>query len=317
MDRRNHQAEIFVVGPVFLDLIYYGLPGMPELGKEFYCEEFSLSPGGISITAIGLARLHQPVQIVSSLACDFFGTPILKMLQKEGVLLDMLQIEEDASTNSTLVLSYQKDRALVTKMGSQLKEGQLLEKLVRGHCLSNYSLLHVMLSGDLQIHRQLKEIRNNYPDILISLVASWDGVEVYKEKRQLFSQILQYSDLIFCNDMEAQHLFGGTDRESWFQRLKSFQIRPVITLGQEGAMSIDESQEIISLSPLNVQFLDSTGAGDSFTAGFLAAYFQGHSIERALKIGNICGALSTEGLGGTYSFPRKEQVEKLLGERYQ
>ena len=45
--------------------------------------------------------------------------------------------------------------------------------------------------------------------------------------------------------------------------------------------------------------VDSTGAGDSFDAGFLAAWLDGGSIERALALANACGALSTRAIGGT------------------
>jgi sugar/nucleoside kinase (ribokinase family) len=48
---------------------------------------------------------------------------------------------------------------------------------------------------------------------------------------------------------------------------------------------------------------DGTGAGDSFDAGFLAAFLGGESLQRCLQVGNACGALSTLGVGGTATQP--------------
>ena len=52
-----------------------------------------------------------------------------------------------------------------------------------------------------------------------------------------------------------------------------------------------------------VEVVDTTGAGDSFDAGFLAAWLAGEPLERALALGNACGALSTRALGGVTAQP--------------
>jgi sugar/nucleoside kinase (ribokinase family) len=68
----------------------------------------------------------------------------------------------------------------------------------------------------------------------------------------------------------------------------------------------------ISQAPLPVTPVDTTGAGDSFNAGFLHAWLAGAPLEQALALGAACGALSTLGLGGTGGQPTLEQAEAFL-----
>jgi ribokinase len=60
-----------------------------------------------------------------------------------------------------------------------------------------------------------------------------------------------------------------------------------------------------------VDVVDATGAGDSFDAGFLAAWLDSASLSDALKLGCACGALSTRALGGTAAQPSRSEAEAL------
>ncbi|MEG0318294.1 MAG: carbohydrate kinase family protein, partial [Niameybacter sp.] len=61
-----------------------------------------------------------------------------------------------------------------------------------------------------------------------------------------------------------------------------------------------------------VQAVDTTGAGDSFNAGFVYGFLKGKSIEECLKYGNGCGALSVTQLGGNTGFPVEEVLMTFI-----
>jgi len=75
-----------------------------------------------------------------------------------------------------------------------------------------------------------------------------------------------------------------------------------LKLGGKGAALLWRRRQFLT-DPVPVETVDTTGAGDSFNAGFIFAWLRGYSARRCLRIANICGALSTRALGGIAAFP--------------
>ena len=68
-------------------------------------------------------------------------------------------------------------------------------------------------------------------------------------------------------------------------------------MGAEGALALS-GKNIVRMSAIEVNVVDTTGAGDSFDSGFLYGYLAGWELKRCLKLGVICGSLSTRAVGG-------------------
>lgn len=161
------------------------------------------------ITSIGLARLGLSVVILSTIGGDLFGSLMTQSLKNEGIDIEYLETIEDAPSSTTLALSYAGDRAFVTHRGAEKRESLLLESLLHSGLLKKNSFLHIVLGHDPGFVRQLKIVREEYPVVYISLVVSWEGVELYREECRDFQEILTYIDFLFCNKMEVMILFGG------------------------------------------------------------------------------------------------------------
>jgi sugar/nucleoside kinase (ribokinase family) len=76
----------------------------------------------------------------------------------------------------------------------------------------------------------------------------------------------------------------------------------VVKTAGQGAVAAQAGQTV-AVAGIPTQVVDSTGAGDSFDAGFLAGFLGGQPLRRCLEIGNACGALSTRGIGGASTQP--------------
>ncbi|MDX2039908.1 MAG: PfkB family carbohydrate kinase [Acidobacteriota bacterium] len=72
--------------------------------------------------------------------------------------------------------------------------------------------------------------------------------------------------------------------------------------------------QIIHCLPHTVSPIDTTGADDSFDAGFLNGWLDNQPPLGCLRLGNLCGALSTTGLGGVATFPTRQRAEELLAQ---
>ena len=103
--------DLVVATPVFLDLTFVGLDGLPVLGEELFAADLMQTPGGGAITAIGAARLGLSTAIAAPLGRDAAGDIVRAALAAEGVEL----VERSAArTPTTVVFPVSGDRAMVT-----------------------------------------------------------------------------------------------------------------------------------------------------------------------------------------------------------
>jgi sugar/nucleoside kinase (ribokinase family) len=108
-------------------------------------------------------------------------------------------------------------------------------------------------------------------------------IERFKES--FLSLINEEADIIFANEEEIKSLLGTSDLDESINIIKDRNKIFAITLGENGAMIIN-NEEVIKIEPQKIDNLvDTTGAGDLFAAGFLLKYIQGQPLEECGKEG--------------------------------
>ena len=138
-----------------------------------------------------------------------------------------------------------------------------------------------------------------------SLDTSWDTED---EWMKVLEPCLQHVDMLFMNEDEAAQIAGQQTVEAMARTaIGRGTGTVVIKKGRDGCRIYTESQDI-ACPAYDVQALDTTGAGDCFVAGFLAAWLEGAPPERAGLIANATGALSVQHVGAVEGLlPRSEQ----------
>jgi sugar/nucleoside kinase (ribokinase family) len=102
------------------------------------------------------------------------------------------------------------------------------------------------------------------------------------------------------------------DLETALRRLSRRGPLVIVKCGPDGARALQKGK-VLHVPGLPVQVKDTTGAGDSFDAGFIFAHlFQAASLRRSLCFANVCGALCITGIGGTAAQPTLEQAQAFL-----
>ncbi len=86
----------------------------------------------------------------------------------------------------------------------------------------------------------------------------------------------------------------------------------VLKLGSKGAMIVGRGGEIRSVRPFRVKVVDTTAAGDAFTAGLAVGHAEGLELPDAARLANAAGAVCCAGFGAQPSLPSRQDVEKLL-----
>ncbi len=149
-----------------------------------------------------------------------------------------------------------------------------------------------------------------------SLDCSWDP---RGEWRDGIDEVLTETDVFFANAREATSITGSADPRDAAHELVRLASRRrsgrprtvVVKLGEQGALAV-RSSEMVEVPALRVEPLDTTGAGDSFDAGFVYGLLQGWSLEESLRLATVCGSLSITRVGGTEAQPTPEEAIAAL-----
>jgi sugar/nucleoside kinase (ribokinase family) len=123
--------------------------------------------------------------------------------------------------------------------------------------------------------------------------------------------ILGETDLFFPNEVELFAISREKEVAAALARLDNGRTRIVAKLGADGCMTLEDGRPL-AVPAFPVQPVDTTGAGDSFDAGFLYAWLGGLPIRECLRWGAACGSLSTRALGGTGHQADRGEVERLV-----
>lgn len=305
-------GRILVIGELNVDLVASGLLSEPKLGQEILASGFRVTLGSASaIFACGMARLGHPVTFYSKVGPDDFGRFCLKALEQAGISTARVIQSPGSTTGVTIVLSTAYDRALVTCLGAiaDFRYEEVSPVAFAGHQhlhLTSYFLQHGLRSAFITMMQQARQ-----SGLTVSFDPNSDPAQAWgPEIWSVFAE----ADVVFLNEMEALQVTRQTDLRSALDVLGRRAACTVIKQGKRGATAIRGS-ELVHIDGFAVQAVDTTGAGDSFAAGFVHAMLLGKDLERCLLIGNAAGALSTLEPGGTGGQPDQAALARFCAEK--
>lgn len=301
--------KILIAGELNVDLVLQNYRAFPTLGKEVLVEDSSLTLGSASaICAAGLARLGNQVAFLSRLGFDMFGDVCLDEMSKLGVDCSLITRDPGLKTGITVSISGAQDRALVTYLGSI---AALQAEDVTESALQSCQHLHIS-SFFLQqnLRPQMKSVFSTARrhGLSTSLDPGFDPSEEWgRDLRDVLTEV----DIFLPNEVELRFITGFPEPGEALRALQNGRTVTVAKLGSAGCMAIEQG-EIVRVPAFPVRPIDTTGAGDSFNAGFLHSWLRDKDLKKAMRFGAACGALSTQGLGGTASQPSEIQVQEFL-----
>jgi sugar/nucleoside kinase (ribokinase family) len=302
--------RVLVAGELNVDLILQGYRAFPVPGKEVLVDDFVMTLGSASaICAMGLARLGAPVAFLSVVGADPWGAFCVDTMRAAGIDVSRVAVDPALKTGVTVSLtSAQRDRALVSYLGSiaALEGAAIADDAFRG-----FDHLHVS-SYFLQqkLRRSCAEVfaRARAAGLSTSLDPGFDPDERWEADLQ---ETLREVDVFFPNEVELRGITGTDDVREGLVRLANGHTRTVAKLGARGAATLVEGA-LVEVAAFPVEPVDTTGAGDSFDAGFLYAWLAGRPLAECLRWGSACGSLSARGPGGTGHQADRSEVERLL-----
>jgi sugar/nucleoside kinase (ribokinase family) len=302
--------DLLVLGDANPDLVLHGGDVVPAFGQaEHLVENARLTMGGSgAILACGAAALGLRVAIAAVVGDDLFGRFVRDGLTERGVDVSGIGVDSATPTGVTVVLSGVADRAILTMPGTiaslstERIDAALLERARHVHVSSYF--LQSALTPSLPDVFDFVRARGG----TTSVDPNWDPSERWNGG---LIDLLAMTDVFFPNAVEATRVAQTSDLDAAAASLAERARVVAIKNGDRGAMALSEGVTH-RVDPVHVPLVDSTGAGDSFDAGFLAAWLDGAPVERALALANVCGALSTRAMGGTSAQATMEEATASL-----
>jgi sugar/nucleoside kinase (ribokinase family) len=302
-------VNILIAGELNVDLVLQNYSSFPALGREVLVEDVSLTLGSASaICASALAKLGDSVSLIGQVGQDAWGDLCVNSLATAGVDCSLIIRQPALKTGITVSISSSKDRALVTYLGSiaELHAGDIQDE----H-LKRFNHLHVS-SFFLQrgLRPELKSLlaRAHEQGLTTSLDPGFDPENTWGQD---LIDVLNEVDVFLPNEVELEALTHNPDADNALRTLQNGRTLIVAKLGARGCMTLHK-EELFTVPAFPVGPVDTTGAGDTFNAGFLHAWLVGDDLRAAMRFAAACGALSTLAAGGSSGQPTAAQAHEFM-----
>jgi ribokinase len=305
----NKCWNIAVVGEIYVDHIFTDFDHVPLPGEEIFAAQYRREAGGGTVnTACALARLGHRSSIFGVFGEDEEAW-LRSRLNSFGVHAEYASSSELPNA-LTISMSTTSDRSFLSYAGAN----RILEKYVALPetiaALSMAQHIHFAMPLEIELAKVLlPALRSS--GCTLSIDPGW-------RKDWLLSSgsidILRMVDLFFPNESEAQLLTGHKEPEQVLRACAKLGLEhTIIKLGPRGAVTLQHDR-LYTMTPPDVQVVDTTGAGDAFDAGFIDAWLSGADIEEQLRRACICGSLSTRARGALTALPFREEMLNVVQE---
>lgn len=284
----NPGKSCLVIGDINLDFAIHS-DHYPAEGGEALSSRADLRLGGSGcITAATLQLLGLPTTLAGSLGDDLFGQFALDHLRRSGLDMSLIQrLPGEQSGWFMILVTPGGQRTMFGTRGANAhalpidRLRQKLDTCAHVH-VSGYALL-----GEAQyvvVRQLLQEAFSR------GLSVSLDpGVCTSQDVPERVLELLQYVSFFLPSREELASLSGVRDPGEGIKRLQADYCGSIaLKLGTQGSRFVDARMDISApvQNDSGSQVLDTTGAGDSFNAGFLHAILYGKSPQEALAAGN-------------------------------
>ena len=290
-------AEFLVIGDATVDQMYF-IDALPEVGGEVSATYAVMEPGGAGGTiATALARLDHDVAIATRVGTGPFSTLALKYLRTTGVDMALVQADPYQQTSSvTILITPDGQRTMIGAAGASrdLDARALRPEHVTGRdalVMSAYSLV----SGPQRTYalRALQLAKDAGVRIFVDM-----GTGAVNALQEGLISLLEGVEVVLMNERELFTLTGESSISDAVSGLRARGIdQVVVKVGEMGSIVVTpERSELVEAFAID-GVVDTTGAGDVYTAAFVASVLEGRDLLQAAWLANVAGALTTREIG--------------------
>lgn len=308
------KVEIVCVGILCIDTLAKPVDSLPQKGKLKLVDDITLQVGGCAANvSISLAKIGLPVAVIGKVGKDRLGHILVDILKSENVEVGGLKEDAFVSTAGSMVMiSSDSERSILHSMGAN-----------RYFCFDDIDLDIIrnarilLIAGTFLMpdfdgkgtEKLLKFARAN--KVLCCLDTAWDSTGAWMEK---IEDCLPYLDWFMPSYEEACQLSRKTDLKEMAAFFMAKGVRNVIIkLARSGCFVMARDEDGVIIPAFNsIDVKDSSGAGDSFCAGFIAGLYYQWDVKKCAMFANAVGAHCVMEIGTTAGVKPMDEILRFM-----
>jgi sugar/nucleoside kinase (ribokinase family) len=285
---------------------------LPRAGELLLADRLELQTGGHAANvSTDLAKVGVDVGISARIGTDLFGCFVREQLTRAGVMTDGLVETPGVDTSGTLIINVQgEDRRFIHSVGAN---GEFNGTEISDDQLRSIQVLYV---GGLfalpkltatALKRLFQKAREAGVTTLLDLVIPGPA-----DYLTTLREVLPWTDVFLPNNDEAAIITGQDDP---IVQAKTFQAlgagTTVITCGAEGTVVLSKTENLRG-GVFSVDYVDGTGSGDAFAAGYILGLLEGADTRRCLELGSALGASCVRKIGASTGVFTRAELDEFL-----
>lgn len=293
---RRGRPTVYVAGSLFLDIVMCGLEHAPRPGEEQWVTGSGVMPGGVANQAVACSRLGLNASLITYLGLDRPGSWVREMLADERV--DISFAEDTPRQNITVSLVLEGDRAFTTHGQEDVP--------LPPQGLDAPDIFLASLPYLVRAESQISRWREAGTVVIAD--TGWDPTGEWPQEHL---DALKIADVFVPNCAEAQHYTRTLSIEDAAIALTDYVPTVVVTCGAQGvhiAHREGDTMRTEVFSAIEVDAIDTTGAGDAFSAGFAAGLSAGASLTDSVHLGQCAAAWTVCRIGGSSAAPHMDEL---------
>jgi sugar/nucleoside kinase (ribokinase family) len=304
-------TEVLCAGIVVADHVSSPITHLPAPGELVLADQLVLTIGGCAANvAVDLIKLGISAGVVGCVGDDEFGRVVVELLRERRVDVASLVAKTGMDTSQTLIVNVQgQDRRFIHTFGANAAFSAADIPVDVPGCKVLY------LGGYLLMERvKPKELasvfsRARAKGIRTVLDVVTPGPADYLPR---LKELLPEVDLFVPNDHEGLLITGLQDPLAQAETFQGIGARTtIVTMGDRGAILVTDGLRLRANS-YQMPFVDGTGGGDAFAAGYIAAILNGLGAEESLRMASAVGASCVRAIGTTSGVFTAEECANFL-----
>jgi len=301
--------SILVIGSVNMDLVV-SAERLPVPGENIRGKDFKMIPGGKGANqAVGISKLGARASMAARVGQDVFGEKLIRSLEENGVEAQYVKKDRSAPTGTALIVVQKSGENSIIVVGGanrkvSTRDIDAIEELIGASSLVVMQFEIPMAA----VERACKLARKCGTPVLIDAGPPAECPDTLLKGLEIISPNEREAELLTKMKIDDIVSAAEAGRALLGRGVKA----AVLKLGEDGCLLVTRS-EVVYYEANKVWAVDTTAAGDAFTAALAVSFAGGSSLSEATRYANYAGAFACTRFGAQPSMPTKKELDDFIG----